>query len=276
MDIEAGKLLKKIIRTVAPADAIALEYFGKATASMKEDKTYVTEADKSIEKLLRAKLPRLIAGSVAIGEETVIDAAAALEASKKEWVWVIDPIDGTSSFIDGIPTFCISVGLLRSGKPYAGVLRFPVTGDMYSAARGAGAFYNGQRLKISASTPLRFEAPLCTTSKSHLHFTISYPGRTRDVGSLASHVAQVSRGIAIGALCTGHIWDYVGTAAILLEAGGELRYIDGKPINWGAVVAERGFLPMPVLATARGRWKEIAAYIQLRKEIKNKKYFNDD
>lgn len=262
MEPDAAKILKRMVKATDPACGIALEYYGKTRGALKRDMTCVTEADTAIEDLLRKKLPPIIGDSAVVGEEIGISGDAAREARAKEWVWVIDPIDGTGAFIDGIPTFCISVGLLRDGNPYAGALRFPATGDIYEAARGYGAFYNGKRINISASAPLRHEAPICVTSKAHLKFRISYGGKTRNIGSAAAHIALVARGAALGAVGEGSVWDFAGAAAILLEAGGAIRYLDGSPVNWRAAFSTRGRLRMPAVSAARGRWKQVASYIK--------------
>jgi len=262
VEIQPSELLKKIRRATDPACETALKYFGKVQGELKPDKTYMTEADTEIETLLMKKLPKIIEGSVVVGEETAPDRAATRELKRREFVWVIDPIDGTASFIDGLPMFCICVGLMRAGELYAGVLRFPATGEIYEAVRGYGAFYNGKRIRIDAKTELRHEAPIYVPPKAHLKYKIAYTGKTRSIGSAAAHVAMVSRGAALASVANAYLWDFAAAAAILTEAGGELRYLDGKRVNWPSLIASREKLRMPVLAAERSRWRDVASMIK--------------
>jgi myo-inositol-1(or 4)-monophosphatase len=211
---------------------------------------------------LRNKLPRLLPGSAVVGEEGGACGAPAREMREKEFVWVIDPIDGTSVFLDSLPTFCISVGLMRNGRPFAGIIRFPATGEIYEAASGFGAFYQGKKLRIGPETELRHECPIYVPPKAHYKYKISYKGRTRNIGSAAAHIALVARGAALGSVAQAFLWDFAAAAVIVTEAGGDFRYLDGRAINWPALLCSRKKLPKPVLAAERSRWRSVASTIE--------------
>ncbi len=264
MNPDPVMLMKKLRAVTNPACDIAMKYFGKVTGTMKPDKSYLTSADMEIETLLRKKLPKIIEGSVVVGEE--MDVSAPTGRRVAEWTWVIDPIDGTSVFLDGLPMFCVCVGLMKRGRPYAGMLRYPATGDIYEAVRGNGAFYNGVRIKIDAKTQLRHEAPIYVPPKIHYKYRITYRGKTRNFGSTATHVALVARGVALATVGRANVWDYAAAAAILIEAGGEIKYVDGGRIDWPSLIYSRDKMPLPVIAAERSRWNEVASMVEYLNE----------
>ncbi len=267
MDINAKELLRKMRAATEPACKIAMDYYGRVAGELKPDNSYVTKADTSVELLLRNKLPRVVPDSVVVGEEGGPCGMPVGEIRKKEFVWVIDPIDGTSAFLDTLPNFCISVGLMRNGRPFAGMLRFPVTGDIYEAVAGYGSYYNGKRISIGPDTEYRRECNLYVPQKAHIKYKISYKGRTQNLGSSAAHIAFVARGIAIGAVSRSCVWDFAAAAVIVTEAGGDIRYLDGRAINWPAMICSRKKFPKPVFAAERSRWKELASQIEFLGDI---------
>ncbi len=265
MNPDPAMLMKKLRAATNPACDIAMKYFGKVTGTMKPDKSYLTSADTEIEALLRKKLPKIIEGSAVVGEE--MEEAAPAGRRVAEWTWVIDPIDGTSVFLDGLPMFCVCVGLMKRGRPFAGLLRYPATGERYEAVRGHGAFYNGARIKIDAKTQLRHETPIYVPPKIHYKYRITYRGKTRNFGSTATHVALVARGVALASVARASIWDYAAAAAILIEAGGVLKYVGGGVIDWQSLIHSRDKMPLPVIAAERSRWNEVASMIEYLGEM---------
>ncbi len=260
MDTDQAKLPAKIKRAAKAASEFALEHFGRVKGELKPDMTYMTEVDTGIEAMLRRRLPRILPGSVVVGEEN-LNGCPDCDLLKTEYVWVIDPVDGTAAFIEGLPTFCVSIGLMRRGRPYAGVIMLPATGDVYEAVRGHGAFYNG--IPVSATGRLMHEAPLIISSKSHLTYRITYPGKTRNMGSAALNFALVARAVAIGAIARPFVWDLAAAAAILLEAGASVRYLDGSPIDWRAMMVSRDRFALPVVAASKNRWKKVASWLDV-------------
>ncbi len=257
-----AELLKRINEAADRAAELALLYFGKVRGSLKKDNSYVTRADIEIEKYLRETLPKIVEGSVVVGEETDISNDEIEQINNTEWVWVIDPIDGTAVFIDGLPFFCISIALAHNGEPYAGLVRFPVTGETYEAVVGCGAYYNGNRLDLYGDTKIRLGMPLYVPSKSHLKYMNSYPGKCRSLGSAAGHILLVARGVAKGAVGEGSVWDFLGASTILQESGGSVCYIDGNEIDWPSVITRQEKLMAPVLAALPGCRDELAAVIK--------------
>jgi len=242
------------------ASETALKYFGKVSPSLKADRSYVTRADLEIEKMLRAELPALVPGSEIIGEETALTPDNSKEILKSEWIWIVDPVDGTGNFVDSLPNFCVSIGLARRGRPYAGLLKFPISGDVYKGVRKYGAFFNGRRISLKGFEP-GYNTAFYTYSKSHKKYLIKYPGKIRNLGTTAGHLAITARGAGFGVLAHGAVWDYMGAAAVFLEAGGLMRYLDGTAIDWNETLTRGGNLKMPVVGSLPGKWKETAEMI---------------
>src|SRR6201992_4104522 len=113
--------------------------------SLKGPANFVSLADKRAEKMLYEDLSKARPGYGFIGEE-----GGAREGSDKTHTWIVDPLDGTTNFLHGIPQFCISIGLERSGAIVAGVIYNPITDELYTAERGKGAFLNDRRLRVAA------------------------------------------------------------------------------------------------------------------------------
>ena len=243
------------------AGRIALRHYGRARVEVKDNATVITAADREVEAFLRERLSELLPQAAFIGEETAGDAAALPAARSREWVWVVDPIDGTAGFVDGLDLFCISIGLLRHGRPYAGALYFPVLNHLYTGLRGEGAEYDGRPIHVLEEEPLQDRRVLYVDAYAHRQFRFRYSGKIRSMSSTALHYALVARGVAVGALSNAHIWDYAAAAAILEEAGGLLCHLNGQPPDWGAAMDGRPFRPALLGAPMR-LWERVAEAIE--------------
>src|SRR5271170_5582532 len=117
--------------------------------SMKGPADFVTNADKRTERILIDELTRVRPGYGFLAEES-----GAIEGADKTHRFIIDPIDGTTNFLHGIPHFAISVALEREGQIQSAVIYNPVTDELYSAERGHGAYLNDKRLRVAARKTL--------------------------------------------------------------------------------------------------------------------------
>ena len=104
---------------------------------------FVTMYDRKVQDFLTARLREILPGAKFLGEENGMDVFA--PGDDEGWLFVIDPIDGTTNFIHNMHPFVTSIGLMKDGAPYAGVVYAPVTDQMFSAVRGQGAYENGSR-----------------------------------------------------------------------------------------------------------------------------------
>src|SRR5580658_5667286 len=135
---------------------------GDIAIESKPDESPVTIADRECEKLIVAELQRAFPEDGLLGEE-----GASRESSNGR-KWIIDPIDGTRDFIRGTGAWSVLIGLEERGEVVAGFAYFPSTGEMYSAARGEGAFWNGERMKASGIRN-KSEALLCCNGLGYMH-----------------------------------------------------------------------------------------------------------
>ena len=250
--------LAQVQRWAEEAGHIALHYFNHVAAERKADRTLVSQADREVETFLVRHIQEAYPDHGIIGEEGARETGG-------EWLWAIDPIDGTRAFLSGLPVWAISLGLLHDGLPVWGLLYLPITGDFYYT-EDSGAFWNGQLIRCRPPEPWEASSLLCVPSNSHRRYDLfAFPGITRALGSTAVHIALVARGVAVGAL-TGHthIWDTAGALPILERAGGAVSYLSGRPFDPAALLDGRK-APEPILAAHPEVIERLRAAIRWRK-----------
>ena len=242
------------IRDALAAAADALSALGgpsgvaglKGAAGVKEDRSPVTEADLALDATLRALLPR--PGEGWLSEET----GDSTERLRRERVWVVDPLDGTREFVDGVPEWCISVGLVEREAPVAGGILNPATGELFLGAVGHGLTLNGAPAGMrSLAAGGRCEVLASRTEVGRGEWEgVPEPFRVRAVGSVAYKLALVAAGAADATwtLSPKHEWDVAAGAALVLAAGGavwtpgggEPRFNQPKPWLPGLAAAHGG------------------------------------
>ena len=238
------KRIEIVKNIVQKAGDMALEYFGKTTGTRKKDKSIVTEADIAVGKFLTESFNKKFPEYGIINEEEDRPFVESLLQSKN-YVWVIDPIDGTASFNSRLPTWGIAVGLLKCSDthcggnltPVMGMIYLPVTDEFYYTDEGIPAIFESKRwgkveMDISnADNRFDNQTFICVTSRIHRYLDIKIPGKARSLGSTSAHFCYVSRGDAAGAFILGHLWDIVMGMAILEKAGGVWGYLNGEPVD---------------------------------------------
>src|SRR6476646_494740 len=143
-------LLNVMIKAARKAARTLKRDFGEVEnlqVSLKGPANFVTAADRKAEEILRDELGTARPGYGFLGEE-----GGRREGSDKTHTWVVDPLDGTSNFVHGIPHFAISIALEREGTVVAGVVYNPANDDLFTAERGKGAFLNDTRLRVAGRT----------------------------------------------------------------------------------------------------------------------------
>lgn len=229
--------MKEIALHAAVAGGEVVKSFFENTnlrRELKDDKSFVTEADKKTEETIVAVLRAAFPEHGFLGEE------GGGENEQAEHVWVIDPIDGTGNFINGIPLFGISIALLRGGQPVLGVIFNPITYSLYVAEKGKGVLYNDKSVTVSKqSAPegaVTFgygrkgkERAFALAAKApHFFKTV------RILGSAVLDLAYVARGgteAAVGVELNK--WDYAAGVLLVTEAGGTVTKHDGSPWSFG-------------------------------------------
>lgn len=197
----------------------------------KADHSPVTSADLAVNDILQESLLNDFPHDGWMSEESP-DTPDRLHTSR---VWVIDPIDGTSYFIKGIPQFSISVALVEQQRPILGVVYNPATEELFSAIEGQGLYLNGESVHINPSiqepleilvNPSRLDRNELTTYKNH--------GTLQPMGSIAYSLALVAIGRADGTINFDrlHEWDIAAGALLVQEGGGTYTDFNGKPIHF--------------------------------------------
>lgn len=234
-----------ICAIVREAGALAVSERKKGLAvDTKGWQDFVTQADQAVERLLRAKLTALLPGSEFLGEEDGGAVAA-------DMLWVVDPIDGTTNYIRGLPHWCVSVALLAAGEPRLGVIYAPVLDWFYLAEAGSGASRNGKPLwrdpvesreamvdlgQSRRQTPTVFSTVISTLRDQGVQYRVT--------GSAALGLAMTASGEVDG-FWEGHLWpwDVLAGQLIAQEAGcfaGEFLEGDAMRNGNAALVAVPG------------------------------------
>jgi fructose-1,6-bisphosphatase/inositol monophosphatase family enzyme len=263
-DVEA------LIRDVVAEEAIPR--FGRlAEGEVREKKgplDLVTVADRRVEERLTAALCGLLPGSVVIGEEAVYADPSLKDAlAGDEPVWIIDPIDGTSNFVRGDPSFVTLVALAHGGELLASWIHHPVSGWMAVARRGEGALLDGEPLRIAVGEPV---GPVLMASARPAHLTGEQYERFYGLGpahgvkacasgSAGCDYLDVARGqLDAVAYVYDNPWDHSAGILLVAEAGGTVLGAAGRP--WRMADGARPFTASRDTATAH----RVAALLRAR------------
>lgn len=203
---------------------------GAIDAEYKQGHDPVTEADRAVDAALRRELLR--DGEGWLSEESVDD----LRRLEKSHVWVVDPLDGTREFVQGIPEFCVSIAMVVDGVPQIGGICNPATNETFIGAVGRGVTYNGQPARPSQRTELAGASVLASRSELKRGEWTQFQNSTVKVipmGSVAYKLARVSAGLAdvTFTLTPKNEWDVAAGAALVEAAGGFVRTLDGQKLT---------------------------------------------
>lgn len=227
---------------VAAAGAIALAMFksGNVDAWTKGNDSPVTEADMAVDRFLLERLSALAPSYGWLSEESA-DTADRLSRHR---VWVIDPIDGTRSFMAGGLDWAVSAALVEGGRPIAAALFAPATDEMFIAAAGHGATRNGQALVAGAKVGLdgaMVSGPAPALDRLARHGAITRMPRVRSLALRIARVATAELDVAIAA-GNAHDWDLAAADLLVQEAHGILSGLDGRVLTYNATVPRHGAL----------------------------------
>jgi myo-inositol-1(or 4)-monophosphatase len=192
---------------------------GAIEADYKVGHDPVTEADRALDAVLRKELLR--SGEGWLSEESVDDPIR-LQCSR---VWVVDPLDGTREFVQGIPEFCVSIGYVENGRPVAGGICNPATNETFLGSVESGVTYNGKPAQSSQRDTLDGALVLASRSEVKRGEWKAFENsgfKIRPMGSVAYKLALVSAGLAdvTFTLTPKNEWDVVAGAALVQSAGG--------------------------------------------------------
>lgn len=240
-ELDFARELDVAVATARDAGELLRGYYARARDLRVQYKSSavdpVTEADRASEALIAERLRSAFPGDELLAEE----GSGAGTSTTDERLWVVDPLDGTANFTHGYPVFCVSIALAVAGQPVVGVIYDPLRDELFTAARGQGAWLNGERLATSASDAL-IRAMLCTGFAYDLQWrTENLPYWSRFVelsqavrrdGSAALDVAYVAAGRLDGYWERGIApWDIAAGILLVTEAGGMVTDYAGRPVD---------------------------------------------
>jgi myo-inositol-1(or 4)-monophosphatase len=230
-----------------------------AVATKRGINDLVTNLDRASEQLIRRILRRAYPAFGFLGEER------GHRRTASPYHWIVDPLDGTTNFIHGIPFFGVSIGLVHQRTLLVGVIYDPIRRQLFICARGHGAWLTGARLRVSRHRTLA--ASLLATGFSAnfrrhpqpyarwFHTLESQSQAVRRMGSTALCLAYVAAGWLDG-FYERDLWPWDVAAGLLLveEAGGRVTDFEGRPVvlHRGRVVASNGFIHEQILRVVRG------------------------
>lgn len=227
MDLTLHGFVQQTRPLMYQAGQIALDYFKKVKIERKEDKSFVTVADREIERFLREEIHCRFPDHGFVGEES-----GHHQVDQAELVWAIDPIDGTAPFVYDLPVWGISVGLLSKTKGLIGFVYLPVVDEMYWAMEGGGAFVNDQPIQVHGPCDMVRGTCIVAPTITFRGLETLYDGRAFAFGSAAAHMCYVARGkIHGGILKKVRLWDIAASWVIVREAGGVTRYLSGNDVD---------------------------------------------
>ena len=190
----------------------------------------VTEADRSIDTVLRQNLLR--EGEGWLSEETTDD----VSRLSKSRVWVVDPLDGTREFVQGIPEFCASIGFVEDGRPVAGGICNPATNETIIGAIDCGVTYNGRPVQPSQRKELKGALILASRSevrRGEWQTFMNGEYNLRPMGSVAYKLGLVAagKGDVTFTLTPKNEWDVAAGAALVQSSGGFVATLDNAPLR---------------------------------------------
>jgi histidinol-phosphatase len=239
----------------AAAEVIRAYYQKNPIVRLKPDDSPVTEADVRAEEVIRATLTAAFPGYGFYGEET------GRHAMEAESIWLVDPIDGTKSFVRDAPFFSTQIALMRGGELVLGVSSAPAYGELAWAERGAGAFLNDRPIRVSTVADLRdayvstgnVKSLIRTPRWERLGELIADTARIRGYGDFV-HYHLLARGsLDVVIESDVDILDIAALSVLVREAGGTFTDLDGAPVGLGteSVLATNGLLHQAVLEALR-------------------------
>ena len=237
-----GAMLKAVVAAVklVAAEEIMPRYM-KVAHQRKSDGSLCTEADVAAQIALTKKLQAILNVPV-LGEEMPAAEQRAIWQMGNDNLWCIDPIDGTSNFVRGLPYFAVSIALLREGKSVLGVVYDPVADEVFAAELGKGAFLNGEKL-VGRETAESLEQALANVDMKRLSTKLVAQLATsppycsqRNFGASALDWCYTAAGRYDIYLHGGQkLWDYAAGTLILWEAGGHACCIANDDFSQGDV-----------------------------------------
>ena len=217
--------LNLMIKASEKASKILIRDFGeveKLQVSLKGPNNFVTNADRKVEKIIIEELEKSKKNFSILTEESGF-----IKNKDKDNFWIIDPIDGTTNFLNGVPHFCISIALLFEKEIIAGVIYDPIKDEIFYAEKNGGSFLNNKSIRVSKKNNV-------SSCLYGVNFRKNLPENLiiRNTGSAALDLAYVSCGRFDGCLQKNvNLWDIAAGTVLIKEAGGIVDNFEFKEFN---------------------------------------------
>jgi myo-inositol-1(or 4)-monophosphatase len=252
MTADPGSLLPVAFRAIDTASEI-IRTHPLSALTEKSDRDLVSDVDLAVERAIRARLETETPGIGFLGEEE-----GRTGTPGAEWVWTLDPIDGTSNFVHGIPLCAVSLALLHHGRPVLGVIEAPFLGERYHAIEGHGAYLGAQRLTASGATELRdavvaigdYAVGKDADRENQLRLAATLQlvprvHRIRMLGTAALDLAWVAAGRLDASITLGNKpWDTAAGVIIAREAEAVVVDTDGSPHDFNSAATIAASAPL--------------------------------
>lgn len=247
MNSEKLTILIEQVRRIG--DEVLLQWRNIQGIQFKPDETVVTSSDHFVEKKLMAFLPSIINQPV-FSEESI-------HGGLEDDCWLVDPIDGTGSFVAGIPTWAISIASIRSGHPDFGLIYFPAFKKLIHSNMPDNVFS-----AHSWRLPFSKEDFICTPSNVHQRYDITFPGKVRSLGSCCMQILCAVTGKAVFSLL-GYVkfWDFAAGFSMIEKAGCTLFHLNGEPLNLADFIRDPTHKKSPLLVAPTGFADRAKAFI---------------
>ena len=217
--------LNIMIKASEKASKVLIRDFGeveKLQVSIKGPSDFVSNADKKSEKIIIEELSKSRKKYSILSEEV-----GKINNSDTDNMWIIDPIDGTTNFLHGIPHFAISIALKSKNEIISGLIFDPIKNEMFYAEKNNGAYFNNHRIKVSKKKKIE-NCLFATGGKEEIKSNLN----TRKSGSAALDMAYVAAGRYDGCFQDHlHLWDIAAGIILVKEAGGKINDIDFSNIE---------------------------------------------
>ena len=209
---------------VTEAGEIARRYFGQVEVQWKGIASPVTAADYEIEQLFRQRIAAAYPDHGILGEEY---GGAGLD---QDYLWALDPIDGTRVFVEGLPTWSITLALLYRRVPVFGLVYVPLYDD-WTYTDGDDVINNGQVITGCLKTHWQEDSYVFWRSDAAASYDLQFT-RVMSFGASATHLAYTARGASVASLIhDSYVWDFAAGAAFLAKQGGEIRSMAGELVS---------------------------------------------
>lgn len=247
MTPDRDALMEFAVHAAERAGRYAQEHLGRVPVATKPDGSEVTPVDHAVEELLRALIAERFPDDAILGEE------GAEASGPSERRWILDPIDGTRAYANGVPLYAVTIALEVDRVPVLGCVHLPALGETIVAFQGAGAWWNGRPARVSEVDDLRAVRAV-TSGLEYWHAWASDRGQDgfRRLIERARFVRTWGDAYGYVLLATGRVdvlvdpacgayWDYAPMVPILAEAGGRLTTLTGQPLRpWRTLLGSNG------------------------------------